>query len=196
MRPEDWNSQHGKEKLASFQNVALEAATTDYVFLLQGDEILHEDSIPWIKQAMEDDVEGYHVHRVNLWGSPDHELNVVHERKPCSDIVLRLAKRGAISYGDGESLQALPVSNQYWDKIKIIHYGFVRRRDVMVAKIINMQANVFEITPDERLKGMVLFNPFRWFTKNDLKPFETPHPKYILNWVNERRKEYKELWEI
>jgi hypothetical protein len=194
MRPEDWNNQHGKEKLALFQNVALERLRTDYVFLLQADEIVHEDSFPWIRQAMEDNLESYLCHRINLWGNPDHYLDVPQERKPCSDVVLRLAKKGALSYGDGESLEALPTYDKYVEKIKILHYGFVRNRKVMVDKIINMQANVFEITPDSKLDGMILFDPFVWFSKEDLKPLVITHPVFIQQWVEQRRKEYQELW--
>lgn len=195
MRPEDWNNQHGKEKLALFQNVALERLQTDYVFLLQGDEVVHEDSFPWIRQAMEDGLESYLCHRMNMWGSPDHYLDVPQERKPCSDVVLRLAKRGAMSYGDGESLQCYPTYDKYVEQIKIMHYGFVRSRRVMVDKIINMQQNVFEITPDAKLNGMTLFNPFAWFSKHDLKKLEFEHPIFIQHWIEKRRKEYADLWE-
>lgn len=194
MREKDWNEQHGKEKLAYFQNWALYFLKTDYVFLLQGDEIAHEDSFPFIRQAMEEGKESYLCERINLWGSVDHRLDVPQDRKPCSDVVLRLAKRGHVSYGDGESIECYPTSGEYIPFIKIWHYGFVRRRAIMPAKIKNMQANVFGVTPDSKLQGMELFDPFAWFSKEDLKPIEGKHPKYIQDWVNERRKEYQELW--
>lgn len=194
MRPMDWAEVHGKEKLAYFQNIALEQVKTDYALLIQADECLHEDSWIWIREAMEHDCLGYHSHRINLWGSVDHMLDVPQERKPCSDIVLRLAKKGCMSYGDGESIEAFPVNQDYWDKIVIFHNGFVRKRAVMVDKIINMQKNVFETTPDSKLDGMQLFDPFAWFSKLDLKPVAITHPKYVSGWILERRKEYKELW--
>lgn len=195
MSQEEWDEQHGKEKLAYFQNIAIQHLPTDYVFLLQADEVVSEDSFPYIRQAMEQGGESYLCHRPNLWGSPDHVLDVPQERKPCSDVVLRLAKRGHLSYGDGESIECYPTSSEFIPFIKILHYGFVRKRAIMPGKIKNMQQDIFNVTPDSKLEGMDLFNPFAWFSKDDLKPLTIKHPRFIEKWVEERRKEYQELWQ-
>lgn len=187
-----WGMIEGKEKLSYFQNIALKYVETDYALLLQGDEILHEESKSWIYEALNEGSMGYHVRRINLWGTPDHELNVEEERMPCSSIVLRIAVRGALSYGDGESIEMYPVSDNYIDKINIIHYGFVRERRLMIPKIINMQKNVFCVEPDSKLSGMTIFNPYAWFSKEELKPIEISHSRFIESWVEERRKEYND----
>lgn len=183
---EEWDNQHGREKLSYFQNMASEMLTTDYQFLCQADEIVHEESYATIREAIKTDQDGFMCTRINLWGDPWHELNVPLSRMPCSPQVIRLSKRGYKTYDDGESISANP-SFRFVNDIRIYHMGFVRKREIMKSKIINMQTGVFEMSDyDEKLKGMDIFNPYAWFTKNELKAISEPLPKIIQKWALER----------
>lgn len=186
-----WDDQHGSQKLAYFTNIAIQGLKTDYQINLQSDEIIHEDSFPWIREAIETGKEGFMAHRINLWGTPYHQLDVPHDRMPCSDYVIRLAKTQYLSTGDGESLDVHPIDESFADKIEIYHLGFVRRREVMKAKISHMQKNVFEMeNHDPKLDTMEVFDPYAWFSKEDLKPISKKLPKFITEWAAERAKDY------
>lgn len=187
MRVDEWEQQHGREKLSYFANIALDMLDTDYVYHAQADEIVHEDSFPWIRKAMEDDLPGYMCRRYNLWKDPYHMLNVEQGRKPCSTEIVRLCKKGAHAVGDAESLGCDQVYIDYLDKIEIFHMGFVRKREVMKPKIINMQINVFEMAGyDQKLDKHEVFQPMDYFSEDDLVPIHKPLPKVIQQWAKER----------
>lgn len=183
----DWEHMtfHAKHRLSIFTNYAIEMLDTDYVFNLQGDEIVDPGSYEWIRRAMHEGYEGYMCNRVNLWGSPYTQLNVPHNRKPCSTEVLRLAKTCYRAYDDAESIAA-PVEMKYLDKIKIWHMGFVRKREVHPDKIREMQGNIFCCGVDEKLTGMEVFDSTKWFGAEDLVPIEGDLPPLIRQWAKER----------
>lgn len=174
-----------KERLSTFTNYAIEKLDTDYVFNLQGDEIVDPKSYKWIRKAMEEGEEGYLCSRINLWGSPYYQLNVPQERKPCSTEVIRLAKACYRAYDDAESLRA-PASTKYIEQIKIWHMGFVRKREIHPIKIREMQANIFKCGVDKKLDGMEIFDPWAWFSKEDVTLINEPLPPLIQQWAAER----------
>jgi len=185
-----WNEQQGKEKLSFFTNVAIQVAEKsgyEYVYSQQMDEITNEKSYKAIREAVEEGGEGYAISRINLWGSPFHKLIVPQERKPCSTTIVRLAKAKYRAYGDAESLAVDNPSTKFHDEIRMYHLGFVRKREVMVNKIKHMQEKVFGITADEKLKGMVIFEPWAWFDKEeDLALIDEPLPEIIKGWADAR----------
>lgn len=182
----EWEERRGREKLSYFQNMAVEMLTTDYQFLLQADEIVHEESYAAIREAVETGQEAFMCTRINLWADPFHELNVPLSRMPCSPQVIRLSKRGYKTYDDGESIAA-HASFQFVNDIRIYHMGFVRKREVMKDKIINMQQGVFEMADyDAKLKDMDVFDWRAWFSDEDLKPIGEPLPAVIKKWASER----------
>ena len=183
---EEWHSQHGAEKLNYFTNKAFEHLTTEYNFYLQADEILHEKSYKKVREVIELGHEGYMVKRINLWGSPYTQLNVEHSRNPCSYEVIRLAKSYCKSVGDAESIDAQCVLD-FVEDIRIYHMGFVRFRDIMKQKTIHIQRDIFGMTPDVKLDGSEIFQPYKWFDKiKDLVPIDEPLPKLIQQWSKER----------
>lgn len=189
---EEWFAQEGtgRTKLCYFTDIALQAAQDagyDYQFYLQCDEILHENSYHAVRRAIETEDEGYFCQRINLWESPYLKLNVPQERKPCSTEIVRLTKTKYRSYGDAESIAIPSPIISYQQNIKIYHMGFVRKREVMKAKIINMQEGVFELgSHDSKLDGHDVFQPNLWFSGNDLAPIDEPLPEIIKNWAKER----------
>jgi hypothetical protein len=183
----DWQKMqfHAKYRLSIFTNYAIEMLDTDYVFSLQADEIIDPSSYEWIRRAINEGSEGYLCSRINLWGDPYHQLNVPHNRKPCSTQIVRLTKTCYRAYDDAESVAA-PVDSKYLDKIKIWHMGFVRKREIHPAKIREMQGNIFKCGVDEKLTGMEVFDSTKWFGPDDLVPIEGELPPLIRQWAKER----------
>lgn len=186
---EEWLGQVGKEKLNYFTNVAIQYADKlgfEYQFNLQADEILHENSYQAVRDTINTGGEAFMCKRINLWKTPYYELNVPHDRLPCSSEIIRLAKSNYRSYGDAESINA-PANFDFVNKIQIWHYGFVRDKKIMKDKVINMQENVFGIEHDPKLDGIDIFEPDRWFNPaTDLKIIDNPHPKIMQGWIKTR----------
>lgn len=175
-----------KHRLSIFTNYAIEMLDTDYVFNLQGDEIVNPTSYEHIRQAIHEGHEGYLCERVNLWGSPYTQLNVPHHRRPCSTEIVRLTKACYRAYDDAESI-ASPCVDHYLKKIKIWHMGFVRKREIHPAKIREMQGDIFKCGVDSKLEGMEVFDSTKWFGPEDLVPIEGELPPLIRGWAEERK---------
>lgn len=186
----EWDAQQGKaqSKLCYFTDIAISKLTTDYNFYQQADEIMHESCYNKIREVIKSGQPAYFCTRINLWQSPYLQLNVPQNRKPCSTEIIRLAKTEFRSYGDAESLAVPTADYSCVNDIRMYHMGFVRKRDIMKAKVINMQEGVFEMgSHDVKLDGSDIFHPERWFDpKEDLKPIDEPLPTLIKNWAKER----------
>lgn len=185
-----WYGQQGQEKLSYFQNFLIDLAhhsDYEYQFCLQADEIIHQKCYKEIHEAIKTGAEGYLIKRINLWKSPYLQLDVPHERMPCNTSIVRLAKTKYRSYSDGESL-AVPVADSYfYEGINIWHYGFVRKKEIMKSKIVNMQEAVFLGTHDAKLDQCEVFNPDLWFNPDtELKLIDYPHPKIMKTWISTR----------
>jgi hypothetical protein len=186
MEAHSWDYLKGKTKISIFQNIAAMFLDTDYQLLVQADEVIHPDSYSAIREAIETGEEGFLCERINLWGTPNTKLIVPLERQPCSVWVNRLTKRGYLCYDDGENINSICTSD-FVDRIKIIHYGFVRKREVMKAKIINMQERVFAMGHhDPKLDGSDVFDSTLWFKDSDLAPIDFEHPDFMKEWISQR----------
>lgn len=182
----EWDKQHGREKLSYFQNLALSFLDTDYYVLLQADEIIHEYSFAAIHSMLETGAEAFLVSRINLWRDCNSYLVVPGNRQPCSTQVIRIAKTKYKSVDDGESIDA-PAVVDFVNYVMIYHYGFVRKKEVMKSKVINMQEQVFELGfHDPKLDGGDVFNSELWFSGEDLQPLAKSHPKFIQDWIINR----------
>lgn len=187
----EWDVIDGRERLSYITNIAIQEADRmgfEYVLYCQADEVVCPESYENIRKAINDNHEGYFIRRVNLWGNPNLQLNIPQNRLPCSNYVIRLAKVNCRAIDDAESLLA-NANNDYADKIKMIHYGFVRDKKIMKQKAIHMQDSVFKLGGhDPKLDMSDEFVPELWFTGNDLIPIDFEHPKVVQDWVNERIK--------
>jgi len=186
----DWNFYNDQRRLSYITNTAIKEAENlgfDYVLNVQSDEIVLPESYDIIRKALYDNSEGYMIRRVNLWGTPNLQLNVPQEKLPCSNYVIRLAKVNYRSVDDAESIAVSECNINYANEIKIIHYGFVRDRKVMKARCINMQDNIFNMSNhDEKLDMADEFVPELWFSENDLMPIDFEHPPVMKEWVEKR----------
>ncbi len=191
---DDWNGIKGKERLNHFSNLAVKKAAKlgyEYYFYVQSDELPTERSYKPIREAIATGAEGFMVQRINLWGSPYRYLDVEQDRKPCSTEVIRLAKTNYLTVDDAENIGCDNVNFDYLNSITIYHMGFVRKRSVMKAKIINMQQNVFGMDYDKKLDEEELFNPWLWFDKQkDTKIINEPLPVLIREWAEKRAGDY------
>lgn len=186
---DDWNFYNDKNRLSYITNIGIQKADKlgfQYVFSLQMDEIVHESSYESIRKAVESNEEAFFVNRINLWKTPEFQLNVPQERKPCSTEIIRLAKAKYRAYDDAESIAA-PAQHIIEDA-HIFHYGFVRKKEIMKDKIINMQCGVFSmINYDSKLDLCDVFNPDLWFNpEKDLIPIKISTPKLMEEWVKTR----------
>lgn len=191
--PEDrWNAEHGREKLSYFSNIAIAHLTTDWNIYIQCDEILHEDSFPVIRMAIDQQAEAFLVTRYNLWKDGEHMLNVPQDRKPCSTEVIRLARQRYRCVDDAEQIAAPAHIFGKIDSIEIFHMGFVRNKKKMLVKIKNMLMNVFGWENDKRAENCEEFIPERFFSDNDIIRIPKPLPKFIQAWSDERNKKTTE----
>jgi beta-1,4-mannosyl-glycoprotein beta-1,4-N-acetylglucosaminyltransferase len=181
----EWKKQQGKEKLSYFTNLAKSFLTTEYYINIQGDEILADQSYPFVRKAIETGYEAFVVKRINLWKDCNHMLNVPQDRKPCSTKVIRIAKTNYNSVDDAESIGA-PAVNIFVNEIILIHYGFVREAKAMVEKVNHMITKVFLMSPDPKMEGMKEWDSTKWFVDEDLLPLDIPHPKLMTEWVKTR----------
>lgn len=186
---DEWDLHNSKERLSYITNIAISEAELlgyKYVLYAQADECLHEMSYPSIKLAIESNHESFLINRINLWKDCNHELNVPQDRKPCSTEIIRLAKSKYRAYDDAESILAPAL--HIIDNAYIVHYGFVRKKEVMKDKIINMQQGVFAMADyDSKLDLCDVFNPDLWFdTNKDLIPLRISTPKVMEDWVKSR----------
>lgn len=185
---EEWDSMSGFAKLNHFSNKAIAELTTEWNYYQQSDEITHEKSYSSIMEAMHSGkADGYYISRINLWGSPFTKLNVHGARNPCSTIILRLAKSKYMTGGDAESIYCDDVNADYVDKIRMYHVGFVRKKEIMKSKIINMQCEVFGMADyDKKLDHAEVFDHRLWFNPEDLEPIKEPLPRIISDWAINR----------
>lgn len=204
-----WECAPNFHRLSMLANAAASHLRTDWHFMLQADEVLHESSYPHILRAInEGDYESFMVRRYNLFGDLDHcfRVDIAQDKKPCGDTIIRLAKRRFIAYDDSESLQVLAETiddSEHLDKIAIIHYGMVRRDANLISKVHSMQGWFYGPggPEDQRISGMRDSGSkrFAWeefCSKSDLMPLPTSHPSVAREWVNERRKEKPSITSI
>lgn len=199
----NWNCADNYVRLALLADEAKSRLSSKckWHFMLQADEVLHEDSFPHIRDAMK---QNYYTstfcRRVNLFGDLNHHLrfDLPQDRKPCSDIVIRLAHREYSAAGDAESLGVDPktITRHYQENIHIFHYGFVRRDQNHIDKVISMQSWFFGLggQPDHRVVAMKdkADGVYDWTTmkeNSDLGPLPKPHPVFAKAWAEERQKE-------
>lgn len=190
----DWHKIRGREKLSHFVNVAIAAANYagyEYCLYCQADEVIHENSKQSIRHACLMGQEAYLVSRINLWSSPYFQLEVEQSRLPCRTEVVRLAKSNYKAYDDAESLDAELIANGvvsvlFYTYIRIYHMGFVRDRQKMIAKAIEMQENIFELGHHDPKLDTDKFKPELWFDKNDLRLIREPLPGSIQEWAEKR----------
>lgn len=187
-----WECADNYERLSILANQTKEYLKTDWHFMLQADEVLHENSYDHIRKlANHNGPNGYMCRRYNFYGNVNRHIrfDIENHTKPCSDKIMRLAKLECNAYSDAESLQIQNCNTSHTDKIMIFHYGMVRDRKIFVDKIINMQSwfHGTSGTPDKAVVEMKnnneAFDPWKCRDISDTTELKIEHPKVAEDWV-------------
>lgn len=194
----EWNCAPDNRRLSILANKAISHLTADWHFMLQADEVLHERSYPFIRKAIESQYhDSFMVRRFNLFGDANHcfRLDLPQDRKPCSDSVIRLARREYKTYSDAESLHVKqcafdPVGQL--DNIAIVHYGMVRDDARLIDKSVDMQGWFYGRggVPDPRIVAMREDRRFAWeklHSTDELMPLPISHPECARQWSADRQ---------
>jgi len=192
----DWS---GKDyhKLPRLANACIKHLKTDWHFMLQADEVIHEDSFPVIRKLIAENhkkgKQTFGVRRLNLYGTIDHHIKFNLKSKPCSDCPVRIGTKKTKAKGDAESLEWTNVDRAHLDEILIYHYGYVRHDIQNIHKAVDMQSWFFgpNSVVDGRLLEMKktgIWEPYKILPQDALSPIPKPHPIFSKAWSDERRK--------
>lgn len=192
-----WECADNYDRLKILANKAIQRLGTDWHFMIQGDEVLHESAIPVIKAAVRDagpNTDAFMCRRLNLFGNVDHHIrfDLPHTDKPCGDRVIRLGRRGTLAFGDAESLWGDMVDASLENEILVFHYGYVRKDAQHIQKTLDMQSwfHGAGSTPDERVVAMKSgeYENEKLIPWDKLTPIPIDHPRYSKQWARQRRK--------
>ena len=194
-----WNCAENYDRLKILANLGINFLKTDWHFMIQADEVLHEKSIPVLKSiANGDEVCAFLVRRPHIFGNMDHYIR--HDlptiNKPASDYVIRFGRKNHLAVGDAESIWAPSVNTAFKEEIVMFHYGYVRKNSVCLTKAIDMQGwfNGVGSSVDQRLvqmqNGDGVFRPEAFFNWDQLAKLDLSHPLCAQQWVNQRRSEH------
>lgn len=180
-----WEVTADYKRLAILANIAKSRLTTDWHFMLQADEVIHESSFGTIRRLIEGKATGYYCRRLNLFRSPDFHVRLDSNKKPCGDVVCRLAETRFDALLDAESLAVDGrLDSRHTDQIVIFHYGYVREGDLLIAKAMDMLSWFFgpNSAVDQRIVKMKedgnVFKPEVYFSQDDVSPIPLPHPSF------------------
>jgi hypothetical protein len=169
----------------AFQAIGDEA---DWCIYIQGDEVLHEDGYPAVREAMKKwkdhpEVDGLLFNYRHFFGSYDyvgsesrwyrHEIRVIRNNKSF------YAYRDAQGFrkGDNEKLRVKPVDA--W----IHHYGWVQEPKVIKAKCIAKDKIMYNMEGDE--ENIVVAEDYPFTLVNALEKFKGSHPAVMKKRVED-----------
>lgn len=139
-------------------DIAKQACTGDWLFYLQGDEVIHEDDLQEIKEACttylnEPNVEGFLFNYLHFWGDYDHyfsdhcwykqEIRIVRNDPKIQSwrdaqsfrYYANFAKEDYLQMKNSRKLNCIALS------ARVFHYGWVRPPAVMKAKTDEVRKN-------------------------------------------------------
>lgn len=185
----EWDTKIFYENLERCANIARNALKTKWHLCLEADEVINENDISLIREAINSGKSDcYTFNRLNFWGTPDFFIPLYHPSAPVGSKVHRL---GLSCYPvDEQSDTAIRSPNgSTQTDIRIFHYGFLRDKKKHLEKIIECTTAATG-KPDERIvrqkKEKGEFDPWEFYSRAELTPFEGHHPKYVYNWLRER----------
>ncbi len=184
----DDNLREGGRIFAQQANLALDQITGDWGFHIQADEVIHEQDLDKIYQAMKADehnprVEGFLFDFLNFFGSYDYmgHTRRFHRRE------VRIIRNGinARSYRDSQGFRKYPTLQAQQEGhrgiklrvkalgVPVFHYSYVRPPKAMMKK-----ANYFNSFwhSDEWLEQQNKRQEFNYYQIDDVKRFTGTHP--------------------
>jgi hypothetical protein len=181
---------------------AVEAEQADWAFYIQGDEVLHEQYLTAIRQAMEEnlhreEVDGLLFQYEHFYGSYDyigdslqwygHEIRII---KPGKQIYSHKDAQG-FRKGNNEKLAVVKIP------ASIYHYGWVKDPGAMQQKQMNF--NKYWHSDEWVDQHVGKAEVFVYSEDIPLRPFTGTHPSVMreriqrLNWIFEYRPEKQRL---
>lgn len=163
---------------------------SDWAFYIQGDEVVHEQYLPVILQAMlrhKDDkkIDGLLFHYLHFYGSYDyigtasnwykHEIRIIKNDKN----IYSYKDAQGFRKGKNEKLQVYPIEAYMY------HYGWVKEPTAMQRK----QENFHKYWHDDRWIESHVFKAEKFdYTQKiqELKPFMATHPKVMKKRIQEK----------
>lgn len=176
-------------------NIALGACTGDWAFYIQADEVIHENDLPKILRAMQDNLDKTEVlgllfrylHFVgDYWSiNPWHYHRAVRvirnngELESCGDAV------GFSRKADGTYLQNGPAHWLAQSNARVFHYGWVKNRYIMLAKRREQFRVYYGNLPSEDQNTMLVKENLDLDLENYLilKTFRGSHPNVMQSRV-------------
>jgi len=180
----------GGKIFAQQANIGLKAATGDWLFHIQSDEVFHEQDLPKIKKAMEDHfedqkVEGFLFDFLHFIGDYKHigTTRKWHRRE------IRIIRNNPTyySYKDSQGFRSYPSLSDYqnntnsrklnvkWIDAKIFHYSYCRNPDLLLGKVKRFSS--YYQSEEKTIEQYKSYETFDFSSVADiLAPFNEPHP--------------------
>ena len=181
-------------------DVAMEACSGDWLIYIQGDEALHEEDYPEIKQAMVDnfenkDVDGFIFQYKHFWGDYKH----YHKNHFWYPLEIRIVRKNSKvhSWKDAQSFRKFDNFNYTFEdymrkertqKLNVLelnatvyHYGHVRPPRTMSQKH-KAASKTFRgetVGAEKRYSGMFDYGPL-----DRIPVFKGTHPKVMKDWIS------------
>jgi glycosyltransferase involved in cell wall biosynthesis len=187
----EWACADNYLRLSKLANLAKNYLNTEWHFMLQADEVVHENSYPAIKEFFKSNHDSAIITRLNLWGDFGTYVNPRSERLPCSPAVIRMGRIYLDAQSDGESFDAGRLHANMTDRITLFHYGFLRNN--MLNRVIAVQSWFWgpNSQPDARCVRMKkedgIFKPYEFIAETELLPIPMPHPAVMEMWIQDRQ---------
>jgi hypothetical protein len=183
-----WDAQYGGDFVAQYVNFARSHTHCLWTFCLDADELLHEDSYNEVLNAVHD-LKPLRCQRLNFWKDAQHLIPAGH----CiGHEVVRLGEKGDWMPTDFPAKESEPIRNKAVPStVKIMHYGFLRKREAFFAKNREM-SRLYIGQVDARIDGaekeggnwMMASCMPDW--KNNLVEFTGTHPPLVHQWLIDR----------
>lgn len=195
----DDSLREGGKVLADETNKALQAVPddSDWIFYIQGDEVVHEKYHPAIREAMlkwkdRSSIDGLLFKYLHFYGSYDyvgsspiwysHEIRVVKNDKS----IYSFRDAQGFRKGNNKKLRVKPVDAYMY------HYGWVKEPNTMQKKRESFSRLYHD---DEWIaKNVAKADEFDYSKIDSLKPFEGTHPKVMEERL--KRKNWKFDYDI
>jgi len=187
-----WECAKDNARLRLLANMVKNELKTDWHFMLQADEAVHESSIPAIYDLADNTkgITGALVRRWNLWDNFEQYVGLTSKFRPCGDCIIRLGELQWDAIGDAEGLYCKGPWEDMTGKIFIFHYGFLRNN--LINKVLDTQSWFFEDKNiDARYVEMHkegnVFQSEKVIPKSELVDLPMPHPAIMSEWIAARR---------
>ncbi|PWJ44352.1 glycosyltransferase family protein [Sediminitomix flava] len=196
----DFEKFTGGTEYAHQTDIAKEACTGDWLFYIQGDEVVHEKDKQTIKNACEkhlndEEVDGFLFSYFHFWGDYKHYFRD-HCWYPYEIRIIR-NKPEIHSFRDAQSFRKIPnfdgfsyAKKEGSSKLNVVkidaniyHYGWVRPPKVMLTKRLTF-ANAYRKVTEETLKKFTQ-DVFDYGRMDRTLEFKGTHPKVMSERIKE-----------